>query len=735
MMTDHSDYQRPRRPNPDTVAYLKSLPLSVGVAKDQITSFLSNRASADGNEFPPLLTAALSALDEVRHEVASLAGDEDASQILETIAHISLPYSETAARIMMGALVGYHLHLATHRYGSHVVQTILQVGLRSNCRQDLALDEEAPQITTDNLASLSDLVLGMVEELTPSAPQLAIHVCGSHVLRSLVCVLGGVQIKANQQQQLENMRRGREKKNKKKKKKPAEEDSSQRHISTMELDYHQYDDKSRLPDMADTFELLLQSIWGSDKQGELQQMTCHPSAGPLLIVSLRVQTFVHCPDKPKWIERKDEISDKDYFRLGVFRPQPQFELDSPTHTLAKRILHLDSHDTSDVIYGMSGEPRASHVLETLIRISPDPVFADILNKGLFVTSLVDYVRHDVSNFVVQALFSTVRKKEQAEALLKSVEKLISNGYVVNPVNKRVGILWRATELAAKYHIQQESLLKALRIGIGIVTRVQEEGDPDDSQEATTEACREKKKKQRQKAMSISLKECVAPLLSLKAPERDGDRVTLGVEGTRAVHYLLRFSPRLCGDILDGLTDHLTQHELELLARDGLGSRCVWDGILDGPRDEAAFSKAARKLVAKLSGRWVALACDRVGHHSVIKLFSFLELRDKATLAAELAQGSNRLGGSAMGRTVMEACAIQQFLGGEKEWTQAIQKMFNDESFLNDILEVPQEETTGNKRKRRRKKKQDASHKADYSRKVKRTMVDKIVDTLSQAVAS
>ena len=56
----------------------------------------------------------------------------------------------------------------------------------------------------------------------------------------------------------------------------------------------------RVPDVsADTESLqsLLDSFWGSQKLGELQKMACHPSAGPLLMVSLRVLTFCYSSNK------------------------------------------------------------------------------------------------------------------------------------------------------------------------------------------------------------------------------------------------------------------------------------------------------------------------------------------------------------------------------------------------------------------------------------------------------
>ena len=178
----------------------------------------------------------------------------------------------------------------------------------------------------------------------------------------------------------------------------------------------------------------------------------------------------------------------------------------------------------DVIYGMSGEPRGSHVLETVMRLCSDEMYGVILDYGDFCTpnAMKDYVEHDVSNFVVQSLLSTVRSKEQAERVWKSLERTVTCGYVLDPGNKRRGILWRATEMASKYCICQDSILKSIRVGMGLMGRSRDEaGD-----ESATTADGTKKKKLRQKASSLSMQSCVPKLLDVKPPEADGGRVAL-----------------------------------------------------------------------------------------------------------------------------------------------------------------------------------------------------------------
>lgn len=166
---ESSGYNRPRRSNVETVAYLRGLPLDVEASKAEISSFLNQTEKSD--DFPESLAAALSAIDEIQMEIASLAGDERGSQCIEVLTHISAPYSEVAARVLLAGCSGYHVHLATHRYGSHVVQTILQLAVASSSETDLAMDEEAPQFkeSLDALPTLSELIHEMVEELAPHA--------------------------------------------------------------------------------------------------------------------------------------------------------------------------------------------------------------------------------------------------------------------------------------------------------------------------------------------------------------------------------------------------------------------------------------------------------------------------------------------------------------------------------------------------------------------------------------
>ena len=402
----------------------------------------------------------------------------------------------------------------------------------------------------------------------------------------------------------------------------------------------------------------------------------------------------------KW--EVDVVNGVDH-HLGQVRPEPCFELGSPAHKLAERMLCWERNSdqqkwAADVIFGLAGEARGSHCLETLLQLSPDELYSDILRVGDFLSSetLREYADHSVSRFVVQTIVATVRTQDQAEKVLEALDPLVSSGFILDPEKKIRSILWRMAETASKYGICQESLLKSIINGF-----------------ATTSADISK------------LQPCICLLLDAKKPERDGERLSLDVAGTRAVHYMLRFEPRRCKHVLSGILE-LSSDLIELLMKDGLGSRCIIDGMLGGPIKESVFSGALAKLAAKLSGRWVAISTDRIGHHVVKKLFYALkDLKAREELVKELVDGKIRLSGNSMGRTILSECLVHEYeINGSKEWNRLIKKRLEKDHWLDDIVHGSREGTT-----KRREADEHSRRKKKSRTESKMGSVDSIMDAI------
>jgi hypothetical protein len=713
-----------------------------------------------------MLSAAHAALSSIFHEFASLACEELPSQQIETLVRIACRYSLVAKRVILAGMAGYWTFLSTHRFGSHVAQTVLRCAV-AEC--EINLDEfddgqkecEGCMVITDSYASLGDeavpLTLSMplldaINELKQFATDLAVHVCGSHVLRTSMCVLLGAEFvdafmppgstdnNTNNNSMndwdtgaLAATRRGKvkDKKLKKKKRGADDEKGNSRHDVTIvkmmkmvpELLTAEFRQDAKIA-MNEMVDIVTSSDSEMDKMqppGTIQQLTCHPSAGPLIIQILRLLCFHSSRTSKATLSRNDEITPNR--RLVILPQEPCYAAGSKAEWLVHRLLCWDATiDTSgsddgestsakqpyagDIIYGLSGEPRGSVLLDTIFRCCPDYVHDALCNIGGFYDeeTLREYCQHGVSNFVVQTLIMSVRSKNQVCRMVKCLCGIVEDGSLMK-VN-RMGVIWRACEMCAtKGSAQdQEQLLSALMRGFAATFQGEKSNDKD---------VEENTRKRRSKAKGMSVEECIPRLLGLFPGSGVGehDRLTLNAEGSRALYHILHFKERLRKDWVNGIVEIYVRDELSKIANDGLGSACVLDALLDGP----ARSVASKMLHQKLSDRITYLATERVGHHTVEKLFRALPtLEDKAVLSAELSHSLNKLGSNAMGRSVMVSCAVKEYCEGESVWKEAVSKQKGKESWLKEIIgEKETSDDDGDEGKKKRRKK-------DTKNKKKRT---------------
>jgi hypothetical protein len=612
-------------------------------------------------------------------------------------------------------------------------------------------DSYGSLFSNEDDATLADLMLATLEELKPYASELAVHVCGTHVLRSAVCILSGVEfvdafapVKNDEQSEwdvgaLAAARRGKLKDKKKKKKKkpiPSDGDSHSRQevtmvkemsmLSELQSDKFVDDGKVLLAELIDG--ISLSSNKHNDKvspPGELQQRTCHPSAGPLLVQIIRALSYLDTQSKQSKKKQNESESNSDR-RLVVLPKESKYSSGSDAEALVHKLLcwdpsisHSESEDdkkqpyAGDIIYGLSGEPRGSILLEAILRCCPDSFHDELCNIGGFYAeeTLREYAFHSVSNFVVQAILNTVRSKAQADKLVKCLCGMIEDGSILrfkgddndaSGTNKRMGIVWRAVEMSVSKGSSQdqEQIIHALMRGYASISGASEEKEADDEGG---------KRKKRSRAKGLSAQECIPLLIGLKPSSGDdeadagsGYRLVLDASGARALHHIFHFSDRLRTDWVKGFVRVYEQGDLVKIANDGLGSRCIMDGLLDGP----SRSSASKLLLPKLSGRLSFLAAERVGHHTVTKLFKALPMEEKAALSAELSQSLNRLGSNAMGRSVMVSCAVKEYLEGEEVWKATLAKQEEKDNWLKDIVGDNDNEESGKSKKKRKRKRQE-----------------------------
>lgn len=89
----------------------------------------------------------------------------------------------------------------------------------------------------------------------------------------------------------------------------------------------------------------------------------------------------------------------------------------------------------------------------------------------------------------------------------------------------------------------------------------------------------------------------------------------------------------------------------------------------------------------------------------------------------------------MGRTVVEACAVKEFMEGEDAWKAAVRKMQQREEFVEEILAVGSTTKDDDKKKRKRKRhgKEKGANGDDHTveqKKSRKTNVESIVNAIS-----
>ncbi len=670
-----SEYARPRRPSPESVSYLSGLPLDEHVAAQQareyVAYFQKKKSSGEEEqkedehelsgqpEYPSMLSATHAALSSIFHEFASLACEEAPSQQIETLVRISCRFSLIAKRIILAGISSYWTFLSTHRFGSHVAQTVLRCVV-ADCEFDLdnfddGQSQSEAKLVTDgsygNLLqkddcsggivphSLYKLLLQSVDELKQFAPELAVHVCGSHVLRTSLCVLSGVEFVdafaptgSNGDQNsalgdwdsgaLAATRRGKLKDKKKKKKRggnaTADDESGkslQEHtvmksiklVPELESDDYTKDAEKLMSTMVMIISLSDRVGEGVQPPGTLQEHTCHPSAGPLLIQILRLLTFRDFHSKRQHKSNNDFIPDR---RLAILPLEPQYSTGSQAESFVHRLLCWDdsivrnSNDTdggesttkqllaADIIYGLSGEPRGSILLETVFRCCPDSFHDELCQVGGFYeeSTLREYIQHGVSNFVVQTLLTSVRNKLQASRMVKCLCGIVEDGSILtarpvqpkddndsakgklNQLNRpRMGVIWRAFEMCATKGSSQdqEQILFALMRGYASITVNTLQASDENKDD-------EKKRKKRSRTKGLSPDACIPLLLGLYPGtfdvQGDNSRLTIDAAGARTLYHIFHLKERLRKDWVAGILHIYEREDFVKIANDGLGSR-------------------------------------------------------------------------------------------------------------------------------------------------------------------
>lgn len=253
----------------------------------------------------------------------------------------------------------------------------------------------------------------------------------------------------------------------------------------------------------------------------------------------------------------------------------------------------------------------------------------------------------MSNFLIQAALQRADDKALAE---KMVESISDNSSELLKV-RRAGVLWRAAQACVRLGLKPKTQTKLLQdIALAVqaghtgappppptsaaaTTRV-DGGSVGDGDEGTAA-----KASPAPSATADAFKAArtwVPALLSPRLPAPGGlDRLFLNVPGARIVQNALLFDPPVAAPVLKAVAA-LPEDVLAAVARDNMGSRCLLDPILEAAGGKGGGGKgknkpaedARRAMLRAFRGHLVAMACDRVAWHILLKCFRGVDMKEK-----------------------------------------------------------------------------------------------------------
>ncbi|KAG0228204.1 Nucleolar protein 9 [Actinomortierella wolfii] len=357
---------------------------------------------------------------EVQGKELVLATDHSCSLILEKLLRVS---NDFQLRVFFDKLNGNFLKLFTHRFASHVCQTLIilcaDVVEREVRSKESGTSTESDAPAGDGvLLSAEDLILNMCRQTQDEFTALISDPFASHVLRVIIHVLAGRAVDDGSSKSIVRS---------KKSAKYNDANNSKVGPGTSQR-------PTRL--VPPQFKEMLHSITESMTSGLsatiVRSLAVHQIANPVLQLLLEVQA-------------KDDIAGKDALVDKLLMDITQDE--QPGQKNDDRDAYVETLLRDQV---------GSHLLETIVRIASPDLFQKFYTT-YFRGRLSKLSFHPIANYVIQQFFVSVKNAIQlemmAEEVLPSFEELLKFG--------RPGVIRAVVEAAKNVGACHKQVIKGL----------------------------------------------------------------------------------------------------------------------------------------------------------------------------------------------------------------------------------------------------------------------------------
>ncbi|KAH9925284.1 armadillo-type protein [Fomitopsis serialis] len=609
-------------------AYFRTVDLQIREWQEQGRPDVGGDEDTDPNEDRRLFFVA--ALTEMEGKEKQLATDKDCSIILERMIH---SMDDFVRRVYMDRLDGSFEQLVTHRFASHVCQTMFTVAADTISRETRGILPTRPEDATERgeLRSLTQLVLDACDELLPRLSSLVLDPFASHVISALLLLLAPDCFPLETREHAVRSKKSTAWKARQGSMKSVFKEKKEGVGADLK-------GKSRVPGecrkVAEQFVRALREQLG---ENEVRALAADKVASPVLQMLLEIEA--------EYGMAEEASSLMDRALVGMISSMEQ----NPN----------TEHEPSDYLNTLLRDPTASHLLETLVKRAPARVFTDLW-ATYFADKLARLAVHPIANFVLQKALVRVATNSLGQACAEL------NGEVAGKIVKtgRVEVLQALVDRAAELRAHEEDVVQVVRTAFVLQ-------DADESSlvvpcilrainvedyKAALLARAEKETRYKEKYGELAVN------LVRQEMEKEPGIVEPKVQGALLLQSLLRLSSPHNELVLNSLQS-LTIDELIVLAHHPMSSR-VLDVLLSSP---TVPMKLKRKFILGFMGRFHELVDDRIGSRVGERCWAVADGYMKEKIARSVMPHEHFLTGSMYGKYFARALSLQLLKRDPDRW--------------------------------------------------------------------
>ncbi|EDO33027.1 predicted protein [Nematostella vectensis] len=582
---------------------------------------------------------------QVEGNELELCCDQGMSRVMEILLRF---FTDTQIKTIWQSLTPNYKTVTNDKFGSHVIQHLVN-SVPNMIRTERTKVREVNK-GDENVSTMEELFLSYCSVISEDLEELMSSTYGSHVVRAVFEVLGGVKVAASVQ-------RSRMSKGIRADRYGLEASQKFGKVKTVGQAFgaSQTITPSQTMAVPDTFIPVLKTMASVVLNMDMEAQVFHPVCCPViqtLLLVLHQKDEKLCSKLAKKIMKQSCVFDKKKKKEKKEEKSESGDEDNDNASVSSyKVPPILSHEVS------------SHLMEKLLHTAPPKLYKK-LYKTFFKSHLVTLAQHPTCNFLVQHLLASTTDpdlgEEILEELLPEIEDLLAAGHD--------GVIARMAESCVRLGIHQDRMCDAIFTAFHC-TGAEEKQDcatliltvtTHDVFYDVEESVEDNEKKD-------------------EKHDEQKDTKEVNFHGAVLMKALLDFEH--VAVFADSLL-HLSQDELVLVSCNAMGSHVIEAYM----KSKTIGEKRKHKMINKLRGVFAKFAGDKQASHVVETCWREADMRHRAYITQELVDAEHSLMKDFYGRKVLKTCGVDASKVKKSGMGEDLDLGVRKRKMLNEILD-------------------------------------------------